>query len=374
MPNTVDNKTMRGKQPHQKIKPYVVLQYLLHNTDDKHAVSANEIVDYLKECGIYAERRSIYRDIDEINKVYWMLENDADIDEAEEVLAEDEEEKYIVYDSHLKGFYVRQQHYNADDIRLLAECVYATKFIDEKRAARLVDVVCDLVSEYQADDIKHDAFLTDRVKTENTAVYYNVSTINEAINRVQLGAKNKAIPHEPEKISFKYQKHSINDVKKQVDRRQGERYIVSPYKLLINDGNYYLLAFSDKHKEMRVYRVDRMKDVRLTGEPRDGVAAYDAIDLESYTQRVFSMFSGKKERVTLRFINPLLDTAIDRFGTKGVEYFKDDESHFKMTVEVEISDQFFGWLLGFGKKVKLLAPAAAVNSFKEYLDKIRSAY
>jgi len=136
MPNTVENKTMRGKQPHQKIKPYVVLQFLLRYTDEKHAASANDIVERLKEdYGIYAERRSIYRDIDEIKKVYWMMENESNIEEAEEVLAEDDEEKLIVYDSHLKGFYVRQPHYNSDDIRLLAECVYAAKFIDENTLA-----------------------------------------------------------------------------------------------------------------------------------------------------------------------------------------------------------------------------------------------
>ena len=66
--------TRHGKQVNQKIKPYIVLQYLLKMTDDEHVQSAVEICAYLNECGIGAERRSIYRDIEEINKVALMLE------------------------------------------------------------------------------------------------------------------------------------------------------------------------------------------------------------------------------------------------------------------------------------------------------------
>ena len=161
-----------------------------------------------------------------------------------------------------------------------------------------------------------------------------------------------------------------------VDRRKGALYKVSPYRLLINDGNYYLLAFDDRSQEMRTYRVDRMKGVTLTGEPRDGEEEYAELakDIGNYTQRVFGMFSGKRVRLTLRFVNSLLDTAIDRFGTKGLNYSKVDENHFTVNPEVELSDQFFGWLCGFGNKVKMIAPDFAIEDFTAYLDKIRTVY
>ena len=110
------------------------------------------------------------------------------------------------------------------------------------------------MSEEQADTIEHDALLTDRVKTNNKQVINNISVINSAMKRDKV--------HEPEKINFKYLKSTINDISQQVERKKGERYIVSPYKLLINDGNYYLLAFDENSQQMRTYRVDRMKDVR----------------------------------------------------------------------------------------------------------------
>ena len=359
-----------GKKQNQKLKPYLVLQYLLRKSDENNAISAEQIVGYLMQtCGIYAERRSVYRDIEEINKAMLMIEEDINVHEAAERIEEDESEKLVVYDKHLKGFYVRQRHYDPTDIRLLAECVYSAKFISQGQADRLANVVCELVSEQQAKKIRHDAFLTDRVKTHNKAVLNSISTINDAMSKELDG-----LPHEPEKISFQYLKYSIDDLSKQAERRHGARYTVSPFKLLINDGNYYLLAFDDYSQDMRTYRVDRMKDVRRTKKPRDGADAFFQIDLRTYTKRVFSMFGGERKTVSIRFINPLLDAVVDRFGTKDANYSRSDDGHFTVTAEVEISDQFFGWLLGFGNKAKLTAPESTVNGFLEYLKKIRDIY
>jgi len=361
-----------GKKPNQKLKPYLVLQYLLQQTDENHVVSGEDIANHLKEFyGIYAERRSVYHDIEAINKTMLMVEEDIDVFEAEELIKEDEGKKLVVYNKSKKGFYVRQRHYDVNDIRLLAECVYSAKFLSQGQAERLANVVCEFVSEHQAKEIRHDNLLTDRVKTDNKSVLNNISTINDAMSREIDGKK-----HEPEQISFNYLKYSIADVGHQIERRKGQKYIVSPYKLLINDGNYYLLAFDSASHKMRTYRVDRMKNVDRTGNPREGREVFAAIDLKTYTKRVFSMFGGEKTWVTIQFINPLLDTVIDRFGNDRyqAQYVKVDDAHFRVTSSVEISDQFFGWLLGFGKKAKLIAPDPIVEQFKTYLDKVREMY
>ena len=60
----------QGKSSNQKLKTYLVMQYLLRNTDERHPALMQDILEYLREdCGIEAERRSIYRDIEDINKI-----------------------------------------------------------------------------------------------------------------------------------------------------------------------------------------------------------------------------------------------------------------------------------------------------------------
>ena len=359
-----------GKQNHHKMKPYIVLQYLLKNSDEQHPIIAEDIAAELNvKYGIYAERRSIYKDIEEINKAFIMLEQHCTAKIAEKILAEDEynEEKLILKNKY--GFYARPLKYSTDEIRLLAECVYSAKFLDKSQSDFLVDIVCELVNKRQAKSIKHDVLLTDRIKTNNAGVINSIAEINKAMSKEIDGKK-----HIPEKISFKYLKYTISDMKKQVERRHGDDYIVSPFALLINDGNYYLLAFDDKKQKFMNYRVDRMKNVECVGEKREGEKEFDSIDLKSYTQRVFSMYGGEEKRVTLQFITPLLDTAIDRFGKKDVLYFQSDEKHFTVSTKVEISNQFFGWLLGFGKKVQIVSPPEVRAEFKNYIKGIEEMY
>lgn len=380
MASESEKKPKRGKRDNQKLKPYLVMQYLLRYSDADNVKTAFDIVDFLERCGIAAERRSIYRDIEDINKVYWLMENKEDVEDvedecgidivdAETALAEGCD-KLIVYDKSKRGFYIRERHYDITDIRLLAESVYSAKFLSESQSKRLVDVVCEFFSKYQAKQIRHDAVLVNRVRTKSTTVLNNIKTINEAMSRTLEGRR-----HEPEKISFQYQTYSIKDLEQRVERRNGGKYIVSPYKLLINDGYYYLLAFSDKHQEMRTYRVDRMKGVDRQGDPRDGTEAFEAIDMQTYTRRVFSMYGGRKDRVTIRFINPLLDAVVDRFGTdRGVIYESVDDRHFAVTTWVEVSSQFFGWVLGFGNKAKILESEQTVQELAEYVKKVGEMY
>lgn len=362
----------RGRKEHQKMKPYLVYQYLLRNSDENHVVTAPELVGYLQEIGIYAERRSIYKDIEEINNALWILENDSDIEDVNKAMAAGyfDADKTIVYDNRQKGFYVTHRKYDASDIRLISECIYSSKYISQTEAERLVDIMKEFVSDEQASEIRTEALVTNRVRTLNKNALRNVSTIYDAMSKVIDGAK-----HILEKITFQYLKYDLNNMDKLTERRRGAIYKVSPYKLVINDENYYLLAFDDYAQDMRTYRVDRMKNITRTGEPREGKEVFAKVDLKSYTRRTFGMFNGEKERVCIRFVASLLDAAIERFGRGSeISYSKMDDHHFMISVDVEISDQFFGWICGFGSKAVIIAPESVKNQFLDYIEKIKSKY
>lgn len=365
-----------GRKANQKMKPYLVYQYLLRETDEAHVIGAAAICEYLQSLGIDAERRSIYKDIEAINDMLWLLDNkdNYDFDEGLDYVIEQAKEdgdyfEVILYDSHKKGFYVSERKYLASDIRLIAECIYSSRYISQYDAERLVNIVKEFISNKEAEDIKTDALVTNRVKTINKSTLTNVSTIYDAMSSYIHGE-----PHKPEKISFKYLKYDISNLDQQIERNQGKVHVVSPFKLIINDGNYYLLAFSDDNQDMRTYRIDRMKSIKRLGVPRDGKSEFNKIDLRTYTQRVFSMYGGEKERVTMRFRMGLLDTAVERFGRKDTRYLKLDDYHFQLEADVEISNQFYGWLCGLGTGVQILAPHKVVVGFSDYMEEILKRY
>ena len=160
-----------------------------------------------------------------------------------------------------------------------------------------------------------------------------------------------------------------------MDRRGGATYRISPFKLIINDGYYYVLGWDSKWDKAITYRLDRMKGVEVLGEPREGESKFSKISMETYTQQHFGMFSGEKKRVSLRFTNNLLDTIVDRLGTeKDVFYRPDDDRHFVVSADIAIRDQFYGWIAGFRKMAKIVSPPDVAADFQQFLDDIYSKY
>ncbi len=355
-----EKKASGSKKPGQKFKSLLVWNILLKKTDESHALQIKEIVEFLSFYGISAERHSVKRDIDDllalVNKEYDMDLEANDMDDRELLGYE------VEYDASLHGYKVSRRPYEFEEIRLLAECVRASKFISKSQEAHLLAAIENLCSDYQIEELQNEVYLVGRSKTTNKHIMNTLSKVNQAIRKRK-------------QISFRYQKYSIQDVTQQIDRRKGATYKVSPYKLIINDGYYYLLAWSEHRADIVTFRLDRMKGVEILDDGRLGSDEFARINMESYAQQHFGMFTGEKKQVSLRFTNNLLDAMVDRFGTgAGVYYRPDDERHFIVTVDVAISDQFFGWLAGFRKMAKIVAPADVVADFQTFLDDIAGRY
>ena len=334
-----------------KSRPLYIANFIRAKSDADHWVSQKAILDYLyEEFGIMPDRKTIKRDIA-------MLRDEMGMDI--------EEQPYY-------GYRLLSREFELDDLKILAECVYAAKFISEERSKELIDVLGEFCSENQAKKFKREVVLVDRVKTLESKTLYTINAIREAM-------EHQRWPSEfvrGRKISFYYTTHSVTDVHKLIDKHDGKRYKVSPYKLAINDGNYYMIGMEDESQDLRTYRIDRMRDVRVLDEKQDKRMEWTAIkDMKAYIRQTFSMFGGEKITVEIRFDNSLLDAVIDKFGVGfGAEYVPDGEKHFIVTTNVSVSDQFYAWVCGFGTKAKILGPEMVVGSYLKHLQSIFSQY
>ncbi len=95
--------------------------------------------------------------------------------------------------------------------------------------------------------------------------------------------------------------------------------------------------------------------------------------MPSYTKSTFGMYNGTQEKVTMVFQNRMLDTVIDKFG-KDVMFSKADDQHFKVTVPVAVSPQFFTWVFGLGNYVTITEPESVVKQMKDMLGKVSKRY
>ena len=109
-------------------------------------------------------------------------------------------------------------------------------------------------------------------------------------------------------------------------------------------GNYYLIAYTEGR--LKHYRVDKMQNVhQLPDTTREGAGEYANFDVNTYMQQMFGMFNGPLKRVTLQCENRFAGAMIDRFGTAPILTPCADGEHFTMTAEIQVSPQFFGWVV-----------------------------
>lgn len=326
-----------AKSEKQKMKLLYIMQFLLDRTDEEHAVTTQEIIDHLAKNEINAERKSIYTDIETLSD-YGM-----DI---------------MKRKGRSGGYYLASRQFELAELKLLVDAVQSSKFITSKKSRELIGKLESLCSKAQAKQLHRQVVVTNRNKAVNENIYYNVDMIYNAI------AEN-------EKIRFQYFEWSVK--KEMKLRREGSYYVVSPWLLTWDDENYYLIAFDDRSRMIRHYRVDKMLHIGLLEQVREGKEQFEHFDIAGYSRKTFGMFAGEEETVTLRCENALTGVMIDRFG-KEVAMRKLDETHVLARVNVAVSRQFFGWVTGLGVAVQIESPQRVVDAYREYLSEIMKKY
>ena len=313
----------------QKMKLLYLLQILLTMTDDEHGLTLSQLLSQLEQRNITAERKSIYDDFEALRHFGIDIESR-------------KENRTTVY-------FVANRTFELPELKLLVDAVQSSKFITHKKSNELIKKLETLCSVHQASQLQRQVFVANRVKTMNESIYYCVDDIHNAIS-------------ENRQITFQYFDWGT-DRKKHL-RHNGKIYRVSPWALSWDDENYYMIAFDSDNEEIRHYRVDKMMNVNLTDEKRDGAKLFKNFDMAVYAKKTFGMFAGEERDVTLRCKNHLAGVMIDRFG-HGITMAKDGDEFFIVTIKAAVSPLFLTWLMNFGSEVQILSPDAVIEKYLE---------
>ena len=322
-----------ARSSRQKEKLLYLQKIMLEKTDENHALTINEIKELLAQYDIHTERKALYDDL-QILETFGL-----DICRTRSTTVR---------------YFVGSRDFEIPELKLLVDAIQSSKFITHKKSLKLIKKLEGLVSENDGKQLQREVYVTNRVKTLNEQIYYNVDDIHNAIS-------------DNRKISFKYYKWEVDFSGRQkiikTERREGKTYSVSPWALCWDDENYYLVAYDPGAGMIKHYRVDKMESITVTDQPRSGMELFDSFNLAHYTKSVFSMFGGEECEVKLSVANELVGVIVDRFGS-DVYIVKETDHSFIVTVKVVLSPQFYAWLFGFGLKVKLLTPKRAVDEYK----------
>ena len=319
----------------QKQKLFKILEMLIRETDEEHGLTMNEIISRLSAFGIKAERKSIYDD-------FLVLEDIG----------------YPVSKKSTKppSYYLEERIFELAELKMLVDAVQSSRFITAKKSRELIKKL-EPFAGAASYELMRQVYVEDRIKTQNNATIYNIDAIHNAINSDR-------------RLSFRYFEYDGN--KKKILKRNGEKYVVSPQALLWSEENYYLVAYEESSGIMKNFRVDKMQDTVPTEEKRTVSELTEKFNPADYSRKIFGMYGGREELVTLEFREHLAGVVIDRFGPD--QSFIKTDFGFRVTLRVMISPTFFAWILGFGEEARIISPIPVRNELMKRLEMTIKVY
>ena len=327
-----------AKGANQKLKMLYLVKIFMEETDDDHGLTMPQLISKLNAYGVNADRKTIYMDLEELRTF------------GIDIITEQDGRNWY--------YHVGAREFELPELKLLVDSVQSAKFMTDRKSNELIRKIESLASKYDARKLQRQVFITGRVKTMNESIYYNVDKLHEAIGTDR-------------QIRFRYFQWNVN--KEMELRRDGAWYQTSPWGLMWDDENYYLVAYSAEDCKIKHFRVDKMLNISITEHRREGQKEFEKFALPHYTRSLFGMFGGEEKKVTIEADNEMVGIMIDRFG-KDIIIAPEGENRFRITVTVAVSPQFLGWIIALGEGVKIIGPEEVVAQMQQEARRLAEQY
>lgn len=314
-----------------KLRPLYLLQILQERTDEDNYLTTAQLASILKQrYGMEPHRTTIKGDIEVLQQAGFGID---------ERRSTQNQYRYL------------KREFEIAELKTMIDAIASSKFIPEEKSDALIKKVTALAGIYKARDLKRNVVVDGRGKLENKQIFYIIDTINEAINQHK-------------KIRFR--KIEYNVKKERMLHHGGEKYTFSPYSLVWDGDNYYVVGYSDKYENIGSHRVDRIAEQpEILDEP--AVPPKAGFSVEKYVKTTFRMYNAPRKEVELLCDNGVMDAIIDQFGP-DVHTYAGDLQNFRVIEEVAVGKVFFNWIFGFEGKVHIKAPADVKEQYRQMVE------
>lgn len=239
-------------------------------------------------------------------------------------------------------------------LRLINDAVLSARFITENEKKSLIGKVKQLTSKQIAETFPEPFLFSPSANINYDLVKLNIDFVHQAISKRNI-------------LTYQYGKFNVD--KEFEFNRDGDLYDVEPYALIWQNDYYYLIGYFQKTNEMRHYRLDRIRNIKIS----DQRFTRGEFDLQNYVDQSFHMYAGEDIRIKIKFHHNLINVVLDRFGHDADIKNKND-SHFILTTKAKLSDGLINWILTWGNQAEVLSPDYLVDNMKEKIKQMMEIY
>lgn len=174
-----------------------------------------------------------------------------------------------------------------------------------------------------------------------------------------------------EQISDAYSmKNKIEIGYKSIKSGESER-VLHPYGIYNYEGDTYLIAYCEKRKEVRDFKLCRISKLNIMDEK---YKIDEKFDIHEYTKNSIGNFKGEELDIHLIIREPFSTVVSEkRWSSKqSIKELSDGSIDFK--ARMMGYEQIKSWILGMGPSVTVLEPQKLVDDVKEDIKKMMSTY
>lgn len=289
-----------------------------------------ELLEYLKSCGIAADRRSVYEDIEALNQ------------SGMEILRQ--------YTGK-RGYYLASRLFESPEIGIIADTLRASRYLSKQKTERVLSKLRSLASPMDRNRFPDTHFSGLRRNEGNSSVLYLLDRLNAAVQ-------------DRENCTVEFFYFRLDYHKRREMQNGGLPIRGRPEMLLWKDGVYYLVIRNEELKYSH-YPVEQIVDLRrLPPFPEQSMRA--PYQLELYEKSMIGMTTGCAQCITLRCHKSAADDLFRDFGV-GLPVYAVDEQSFRTDIHAIPGSDLFAWVLKQEGRVQILGPQAVKDDYLRML-------
>lgn len=250
----------------------------------------------------------------------------------------------IEYDPHKKGYYITDKTYKVRDVLLTESELFA------------ITTMLPLMDQYKNTPLENsfksvfekieEMLPTDQM-TINSAFIDGVQFIADPAPKIDpkvFTTVFKAI-REKKALNFEYKSSRSNEYK---------LYSIDPYKVVCHKASWYVIGFSHRHDEFRIFSLSRFQACEV-GRPmffREDFEEHIHID------QYFGVWNNNIEpiKIELLFVADRSTYITEREWYPNQECYQNKDGTVYLSFTTNQEQEVMSWILSFGSKVKVLNP------------------
>lgn len=313
---------MRTKKREQK-RPVIiaVLKVLEKYSDSEHLLKQKDIIKHLQEdFDISLERKAVSNNI----RVLMSM-------------------GYEIVQQKRSGVYLAKRKFSKTELRFLIDGVLESRHIE-------LEAKNDLIKRLKM--LGGENFVSNLEGVHNMNIEapekYNrdfIETIEVLQNCIDNGWR----------LRMRYCKYNID---KELESTTPTRRIISPYKIVVHNQKYYVVANYPKYDNLVFLRIDKIHDIALTKEPIRPITEIkgceNGLDLDLIKTRLPYLLPDEPQKIKLRCKMYMTDDLIDWFG-KDIKFEKEDDNFFIAAFYSSPKAMEY-WIMQYNQHVEVIEP------------------